>query len=485
MINSIKIFNVISRRNFAFLLGSILLGIPAVMLSDFTIFLVPFFLLIILSFIYGERFVIALVLITLFTLVGEFNRSLRTVIQLTDFAILGYLFLKKFGLDFSNYRQVPKSILYFLILYFSSMIISSAMSEYTFAGIKTITMQFAFFIIVYVFYSLIDEVSDIKNYFLSITLVACILVTIALITFFLEGYSLINIISKDRARVSVLISNFEAFSNYFVISVPILISLLLVKNRTHTKKINWFLLFYISLGLTLTMSRSAILGIIVSTAIVFFILRRRRFYQFIIIMIFIVLFFILYPPLNEFASLLLRIEEGMSARDYLWSMSINMIKDYPVFGIGPGAYPHELYNYYPFMLDDFYGQVFIYFAEVSEGVNLAHNIFLVFFVDMGLLGFATIITLPVLYFIIGLKVIKRYQNDSNYNLIIGIFAAGVSIIFRNIFNSIGLLYIGGIHTDLPFWLIFSSLIYFFRIPITENSLEKKHPHFVANSKNES
>jgi O-antigen ligase len=123
------------------------------------------------------------------------------------------------------------------------------------------------------------------------------------------------------------------------------------------------------------------------------------------------------------------------------------------------------------MLHDFWGQVFVYIAEVSEGVNLAHNLYLVFFVDMGILGLAAVLMLPLIYFRIGIKTIKKYKNASveKYYFIVALFAAGTSIIFRNIFNSIGLLYIGGIHTDLPFWLIFISLIYFYRSPVLINT----------------
>jgi hypothetical protein len=402
-------------------------------------------------------------------LVGELDPSLRTVVQLTDFVLLGYLFLKRFGLNFLSYKRVPKSVLYFLLLYFLTMILSSIFSEYPFAGIKIITLQFIFFIIVYVFYSLIKDDLDIKNYFLSIILVACILVTISLISFYLEGYSLLNIISKDRTRVSALISNFEAFSNFFVISVPILISFILFNRKNATKNnMTWFLLFYIGLGLILTMSRSSILGIVISVLIILFISKRKRFYQFILAVSLVSVIVLLYPPFNELISLLFRFEEGMSARDYLWSMSLNMIKDYPIFGIGPGAYNYELFNYYPFMLDDFYGKLFIYFADVADGVNLAHNIFLVFFVDMGILGFITSLVLPLIYFRIGIKTIKKFREQNNYYIIIGLFAAGTSVIFRNIFNSIGLLYVGGIHTDLPFWLIFGSLIYFYRFQLPKS-----------------
>jgi hypothetical protein len=67
------------------------------------------------------------------------------------------------------------------------MLLASIFSEHPFAGINTILQQFVFFIIAYVFYSLIKNELDIKNYFTSITIVACILVTVALISFYNEG----------------------------------------------------------------------------------------------------------------------------------------------------------------------------------------------------------------------------------------------------------------------------------------------------------
>ncbi len=69
------------------------------------------------------------------------------------------------------------------------------------------------------------------------------------------------------------------------------------------------------------------------------------------------LIFVFYQPLNELLTTFLRIESGMSARDYLWQMSMDMIKDNPVFGIGPGAYQYEMLNYFPYMLNDWWGKL--------------------------------------------------------------------------------------------------------------------------------
>lgn len=467
MIKIFKSIEVGSTNNIYLIALSIALSVPVVILGENLLFAVPVVIIVLMSFIFGERFIIGIVIISLFTLIGELSRSLRTVVHLVDFTLLGILFLKRFGLNFYSYPKVPKSVFYFLILYLFAMIISAVMSKYPFAGIGLIAQQIVFVIIAYVFYSLISGVRDIKLYFTSIFIVACILVTFSLLAFSQGDISLLEILSPNRPRVSAIMSNLESLTNFFVVSSPIIISTLLLKRKFADKTINYFLIFYFTLGLIITMSRSAIIGIIVSSAIIFYFLNRKRFHQLLFSIAFIVLLFLLYTPLNELLTTFLRIESGMSARDYLWKMSIDMIKDNIVFGIGPGAYQYEMLNYFPYMLNDWWGKIFIYFQEVTEGANLAHNFFLTFFTDMGILGILAAITLPVVYFRIGIQTISKYKNGTadTYYLVIALFASGTSVIVRNIFNSIGLLYVGGIQTDLPFWLIFGSLIYFYKTPL--------------------
>ncbi|MCW8810026.1 MAG: O-antigen ligase family protein [Ignavibacteriaceae bacterium] len=437
--------------------------------------MLPVILLITLCFIFGERFIIALILITLFTLVGELNESLRAVVQITDFILLGIIFLKRFGLNFKEYPHVPKSIRYLVLLYFSAMIISAVMSSYPFAGIGIIGRQAAFFIIVYIFYALIQDIAVIKNYINALMIVAVIYVIISLIAFFFEGYSLIDILSKNRTRISIVITNPEALTNFYIFSFPIAITFFLLKKQKFYRVISLLFLFFISLGIMLTMARSSILAILLSSSILFFMIKRKLFYRFLFVIICIGLLILFYPPLNEIVTLFFRIEEGMSARDYIWSMSLNIIRDHPVFGLGPGAYRYEVFNYFPYMFSDWWGKLMIYFYNVSGGVNFSHNYFLVLFTELGILGLVTAITLPIIFFRIGIKTIKKYRTEAKntYYLIIALFAIGASIILRNFFNSIGILYIGGLTTDLPFWLVFSSLIYFYLIPIVGKSKPEK------------
>lgn len=454
-----------------FLIISILLGIPAVFLSSQIIYVIPLAGVMLLALTYGERFIILIILIALFTLIGEINESMRFVVQLSSFATIVILFLKRYGLDFSIFPRIPKSLQLFLFLYFVSILVSGIMSKHPPECLVVIFRQSTFLVIAYLFYALIENIKDIKNYFLSILIVSGITVSILIFSFIDSGFNLLTLISENRIRITAISSNAEALTNFLVVSIPLVVSAILLTKKRSIKINYWFILIFFTIGLVLAMSRSAILAIILSSAIIYFILYKKYFYRFLLVLILIVLLFSLIEPLSEIATFLFRVNEGASTRDFIWSMSTDIIKANTLFGIGPGNYKYEMFNYYPFMLDNWYGKLYIYFYEVTGGANLSHNIFLVFFTEMGILGFLTCLLLPVVYLRIGIKTIHKFKNEkpSTYYFIVGLFAAGCSIIFRNLFNSIGLLYVGGIYTDLPFWLIFSSLIFFYKRPIKLNT----------------
>lgn len=469
--NSLNIFNLKLKEIPELVLISAILSLPAILAGGYLVYFIPVFFLVFLALVFGERFLILFVVISLFTIVGEVSRILRSLVYLLDFSILGYFFLKRYGLNLFSYPKIPRSVIYLLILYFSAMIISAVMSRFPSAASGIIFQQFAFFIIVYVFYALIENKENINLYFAGISVVAVIIVAFSLVVFINDGLNLIEIISPDRARVSVITGNIETSTNFFVVIFPILLGMFLLSEKVSSKTPRLILLLFLSIGLILMMSRSAIIGILFSTALIFFILHRKLFYRLLIVVVSLVLIFVLYQPLNETITVFLRLESGMSARDYLWKMSMDMIKDNMIFGLGPGVYKHEMMNYFPYMLDEWWGRFVIYLSEVSGGANLSHNFFLSLFTELGILGILTAIALPVVYLRIGIKTILKYrmEDKSNYYLIVSLFAAGCSIIIRNFFNGIGLLYVGGLQTDLPFWLIFSSLIYFYQVPVVSNN----------------
>ena len=80
-----------------------------------------------------------------------------------------------------------------------------------------------------------------------------------------------------------------------------------------------------------------------------------------------IIVFIVYEPLDELVFNLIRVERGVTGRDYLWSVSLNIIRDNPIFGIGPGAYKYEMFNYFPVMLHSWTGGLIVDLYEMTNG----------------------------------------------------------------------------------------------------------------------
>ena len=86
-------------------------------------FLAGIFILIFLMvyFVHGEYALIGFVILTFLVIPSNLSATLRTVIQIMDFAILFYLFLKRYGLNFREYPHVPGYAILFLIILYSSL----------------------------------------------------------------------------------------------------------------------------------------------------------------------------------------------------------------------------------------------------------------------------------------------------------------------------------------------------------------------------
>jgi O-antigen ligase len=453
---------------------AILLALLAISLNQYIFYLVAVAILLFLFVLFGEKFVVVFVIVTLLTLVGDVSPSLRTVIHITDFSLLAVLFLRRFGLDWKNYPAIPKPITYFLILYYASMIVSMVMSDYPTAAMPLLFRQTAFFVTTYVLFSLIRDEQDIKLYLFALMLATSILVASSLVMFVTEGTNFFNL-AGYRKRVSGLISNIDAITAFYMIVYPLTIALIIRSKNRLAKWFSGLFLIYLSLGLLLTMSRSAISGVLVSSLIMFYILKRKYFYRITVALLAVFIVIILYEPLGKFSALLFRMEAGLTSRDHLWSIALNIIKDNPVFGLGPGAYKTEVLNYFPVMFNTWSGDLLLRLFEMTQtSSNMSHNFYLFFFSEMGIFGLITATVFTVLFFKIGLRALRSYKNDveERYYLIVALFAAGASMFVRNLVDSIGLLYYGWITADLPFWIIFICLlVYCYQLPTKNNNLK--------------
>jgi len=458
-----KLLNLKSENSLLVVVISILLGMVVSIMGEYVIYGILGLLLLAPFIIYGEKYIIFFIIVTLFTLVGDINKDLRLVIHILDFSLLAFLFLYHYGFQSSNYPKIPRSLVYFLILYYFSMILAIVMSDHVNDGLQRMGRQTIFFGVAYLVYSFIRKDDELKSILYGIIAAGIIIAFSTVTNFFAEGFELADYTAGIAVRVTGLMSNILATTTFFIVAIPLVIVFLLAQDKKSIKILLWILVMVLIIGLILTASRSAMLAIIASTIIIFYFYNRKLITSLILILIFLSLIFIFIPPFNEISSIIFRIESGLSQRQHYWSLAFNMIKDNWLFGIGPGSYGYEMYNYFPVMLNSWIGKVIIETNLITGGNNNSHNFFLVFFTDMGVLGLLTALTLPVVFFKIALKTIKKYKssNKETYYIVIGLFAAGTSMFLKGMIDGIGLLAYGFITADMPFWLIFIGLIYYY------------------------
>lgn len=441
------------------LLGAnILFGLGLVLLLYFTNLL-------------GKSFLLGLVIISFLTIVSDLGATIRIAVNLFGFTAIAYLFFSKYHFDFSNYKKIPSLILIYLLILLLIMMTASMLSKDFQAGLFVTIKTFIFFMLAYAFYSLISGDREINIYHNSIIIASSILAAYSVYNVLGIGMGLIDINAIILLRFGGLIGNPNGTAAFYAISIPLLIGKIL-KDRHSNKLINLALIVVLSIGLISTVSRAGMLALGVSLLAIFFFLNRKLFYKTIAIVSLVSFVLLLLPPINEVITTYLRIEEGVGQRDILWALTIEMIKNNIWFGVGPGLYTEEMFNYMPVMLDSWHGTVLKELYGVTQGSNLAHNFYMSFFSEMGILGLLLAILFPILFFFVGFKaltIVRKIDYNKYINVIIAL-SIGIGMFVRSFFEGINIISFGWITMDLPFWLIFGSLLFYYQNYSSEESI---------------
>ncbi len=252
-----------------------------------------------LILLYDERFLFGLIIVTLFSIVSGFGSTLRLVVHITNFSLLGFLFIRHYGFNFTEYPKIPKPLLYFIGMYYFSMLISATFSNYFFSGLFLIGRQTAFFIIAYIFYSLIKDIEYVKTIIISLVIVSVFIAMSSVYDVSQSGVDLINIAMGGRYRGASFIANTDASTAFFILTLPIILVFVFLKEYKNIRGILSSLIVVITLGLFLIISRSAILSISVSLSILLYRVRKMLFIKLMLIGSVLLLIILLIEPINE------------------------------------------------------------------------------------------------------------------------------------------------------------------------------------------
>ncbi len=416
--------------------------------------------------IYGESFLLFFAVITLLATPAEAVTFLRPVIQLTDFAILFYIFIKEYGVDFKKYPVVPRNLVYLLIFLFFVLILSVTFSNFPSLGYIAIFRTAAFFLLVYLFYGVIRTQKQIDIILKAFFFAGLILMGSVVVDFLIQGRGLLYLLMPIRDRNYGLYSNFNVTGVYAILISPLVI-LAFFSNRYRNRRIILIASAVIILAsVVLIASRAALAGVVLGSVIILFFLNRKLFISITAVILLILAVHIVFNPFGPSIDVALRMEEGLSQHDQFWKLAVNMFTDNPILGIGPGNYPKEEFNYIPVMLNSFAGETMITIHNQTgeNGSNNSHNFYLVMASDMGILGLIFAFTLLITFFRMAYQTFNKYKhrNREVYLILVGIISIGICLTLRGMVESNSIFYYGNISSDLPFWLFFVILISYHR-----------------------
>jgi O-antigen ligase len=170
------------------------------------------------------------------------------------------------------------------------------------------------------------------------------------------------------------------------------------------------------------------------------------------------------PAIIEAILLLTRAERVFENPRYnLWDISFSIIQNHTIFGVGPGNFGSYMYKYNPIMLNSYSSIDMRYIYEFAS-VGHSHNFFLFMFSEMGILGLINSILIPYLFFkySFNLKKIVPKEDYHIYWLVVTIIGCGIGMFARSIFESTGIMTYGWITRDLPFWILFSIIVFYYQ-----------------------
>ncbi|MBL1213616.1 MAG: O-antigen ligase family protein [Ignavibacteriae bacterium] len=464
-------FKTISTQNI--ILIGIAVTIAFVIFIDNLIILSGIAFSVLVWLIINKESVPAVLLAFLLTLVSDINETLRLIVNALIIILLSYYFIKKYGFDLKSIPKLPQPILTFILFIIASTFLSSLFSTNKSIGLYFLTKEVIFFFLVYLFFSFIENENNIRYYIYALIFPAIIVSVSVIYSFFTTDMLLFMFQTLGFASSTAYIGNIASVGGLLTITIALTFYLIIINNQGKRRNVNilYLILILQILGLILTNSRAAYLGSFVSFAFVilsYFNDKRKLIIISSVLVIAIIL--VSNPKLVDAFLLLIRAERVFENPRYnLWDISFNIIKDNTLFGSGPGNFSAYMYKYNPTMLNSFAGRD-VKFIHDFAAVGHSHNFFLFKFSEMGLLGLVNALLLPYFFFLYAFRIKNSIasSDNKNYWLIITIIGCGLGMFTRSIFESTGLMSYGWITRDLPFWILFSIVIYLYKVKYLAN-----------------
>ena len=255
-----------------------------------------------------------------------------------------------------------------------------------------------------------------------------------------------------RQQVFGLFGNVNYFAEYLIVPLSIAVPLFFISNNRIKKVL--LLIGILSMGTTLiiTFTRGSYLGFAIALIFMFFLFLFSRGKSFIkknkkILLLFLTaaiiatFLFVIPNSLNKPGTIISKIKGRITItqltqsfsfkrRIATWKFTALMIKDHPLLGSGLGTFKYNTLRYQARFFDQGQNR-----SLYPYGIaNKAHNEYLQFWAEIGIIGLAIFIWLMITYFNYGIRYLKREKNEQKQGIVIGLMGAVVAVLVDGIFG---------------------------------------------------
>jgi O-antigen ligase len=362
-----------------------------------------------------DKFIKRGLLLAIFLIPFFFERKVGPAVVTSTEVLFFIIFLAWIiKLPRENLARTPPDfpIFTFLFLTTISFLYSSNMSS----GIKELIQFIGIFLLYYFFVNNIEEGKEIKKIVLLLIISSSIVSVIALYQYFSRSGIVISPFIVSVA--STFHGQPNALGAYLGMIIP-LVSGLFIYSRGREKSLLGLVLPLLFLALFFTFSRSAWLGVIGSLVIILSFKKKKFFFFFLggAALLLLFNFFSGATFLGKGLHFLLNLK-GTSGQEriLLSQAALKMMKDRPLFGVGPGNFLYLLPEYAP---------------RLGRTNPLVHNFVLQLGAENGILALGAFFWLLVVYFREGWR---NFRDDRWPGLSLGLLGSLIFILINSLFG---------------------------------------------------
>jgi len=265
-------------------------------------------------------------------------------------------------------------------------------------------------------------------------------------------------ISESPARATSLFEFPTAVGKYLGPIASLFLAFLLIKpfkeekNKVFNKIFLWGVVLFSVMGIVLSVTRGAVLGVLAAFVFISFFSRYRKKIWLGLLILFVI-FISLPQGRGELASVFSGQDTSTDVHLIMWQGTWRMLKDNPITGAGLAVFP-EVYNIYR---DAAHTELFPY----------PDNFFLAIWSELGLAGLFIFGWLFYKYIKKAVKLLKSKISNFDYQVTVGFLAVPIYIIFH------GLVDTPYFKNDLSvmFWAFVGLLVIIYRLNL--NTGQKK------------